>query len=318
MKRIRRKRELTPGPDGFTLVEVLITIGMIGLLLAMLVPAIVKSRESARRLACQNNLKQLILATSNYHDANRVFPLGCVTAPLATDKYVEDGYGWGVALLPYLEQRALYASIREPFLPDASGPQGTPGVFDLAFTDTGHILTGGDTNLKVFRCPTSILANHVRQSGVNYFDGYATADYKGSRGVNNDGIFLKVVNALAQGSPSIGFNDVTDGSSNTIAIGESAYYHTVQQQPVWVGAVVYDESCLFKTQRQQPSDCFITQKSLQSMLTASGDDCAFSWHHGGAYFVFVDGSVHFLSDHIDGNLYERLGSRDDGFAVSFE
>ena len=70
---------------GFTVVELLVAIAIIGLLLALLLPAINSARESARRLACQNNLKQLILATSNYYDAHRVFPLGCVSDRLKTD-----------------------------------------------------------------------------------------------------------------------------------------------------------------------------------------------------------------------------------------
>ena len=223
-----------------------------------------------------------------------------------------------MSLLPYLDQSALYLELREPFLPGASGPQGTPGVFDLAFTQTGHILTGGNTILKVYRCPSSILGSSVTQSGVAYFDGYTTSDYKGSRGPHNNGIFLKTANALIVGTPSLEMRDVTDGASNTIAIGESAYYNNPAKQPVWVGAVGFDESCLFKTLKTEPINCFLTRKTYQGMLTTSQDDCSFSWHDGGAYFAFADGSVHFLLDSIDGTLYERLGSRNDGNPASVE
>lgn len=303
---------------GITIVEILVTITIIGLLVALLLPAIASSRESARRIACQNNLKQLALAVHNYHDVHRTFPLGAITAPLRTDLYAEEGYGWGTAILPYLDQSTLYLQLREPFLTGGSGPQGTPGVFIITYDTTGRILTGGDTHLTVFRCPTSLLDPNVSNSGLRYFDGYATSDYKGSRGPHNNGIFLKVSNALVMGTPSIEMRDVNDGSSNTISIGESAYFNKPINQPVWIGAGGQDETCLFKTIRTEPINCFLTQQSIQGMLTTSQDDCAFSWHSGGAYFAFVDGSVHFLADDIDGTLYERLGSRNDGNPVSLE
>jgi prepilin-type N-terminal cleavage/methylation domain-containing protein/prepilin-type processing-associated H-X9-DG protein len=101
--------------NGFTLVEVLVVIAIIGILVALLLPAIEAARESSRRTQCQNNLKQLALAGLNYHDAHRHLPIG-VTMPYATAGNdpltggMENPFGpnWAVFMLPYFEQNSLF------------------------------------------------------------------------------------------------------------------------------------------------------------------------------------------------------------------
>src|SRR5439155_22315257 len=115
--------------SGFTLVEVLVVIAIIGILVALLLPAIQAARESARSMSCQNNLKQLAIATLNYEGANKHFPIG-VEMPYAVpgdDPHVggmESPFGpkWLVFLLPYFEQSALY---------EKANPRAYPGVTDL-------------------------------------------------------------------------------------------------------------------------------------------------------------------------------------------
>ena len=102
---------------GMTLIEVLVVIGIIGLLIALLlpavqnvrVPAVQNVRESARKVQCQNHLHQLGLALHNYHDTYQVLPPGCVWS--SSDPTLNQGWGWGAMLLPYLEQRTLYESL---------------------------------------------------------------------------------------------------------------------------------------------------------------------------------------------------------------
>ncbi len=88
---------------GFTLVELLVVIAIIGILVALLLPAIQAAREAARRAQCQNHLKQLALACINYESAKKHMPPGFVSQP-----HITEAWGWGVFILPYIEEQAIY------------------------------------------------------------------------------------------------------------------------------------------------------------------------------------------------------------------
>jgi type II secretory pathway pseudopilin PulG len=294
------------------LVELLVVITIIGVLIGLLLPAVQMVREAARRASCQNNLKQSILAVVNYTDSHGRLPIGAKTALLRSQFGWNDGYGWGVAILPFMEQEALFRELREPFLPNANGPQGTPGVFELTFNRTGKILPGGVTQISVFRCPSSPLGKTIDNQSVPRQHGYATSDYKGCSGTDDDGIFVKAGDEFRRRPLWIGTASIRDGLSNTIAIGESAYYKTLVAWPIWVGVVLDDESCLFKTEDKAPINAKLHPKTIANMTAAVSDDSAFSWHGAGAHFAAMDGSVHFLSDSIDPVTYSRLGSIADG------
>src|ERR1700704_3992186 len=91
---------------GFTLVELLVVVLIIGALVGIILPAVQSSRESARRAQCLNNLKQMGVALHDYHDIHQSLPAGCM--PDIPDPIVGQGWGWAVMLLPHLEQRPLY------------------------------------------------------------------------------------------------------------------------------------------------------------------------------------------------------------------
>lgn len=303
--------------SAFTLVELLAVLTIIGVLIGLLLPAVQMVRESARRASCQNNLKQLILAVVNYADSHRRLPIGAKTALLRSQFGWNDGYGWGVAILPFMEQEPLFRDLREPFLPNANGPQGTPGVFELTFNRTGKILPAGAIQLSLFRCPSSPLGKSVENPTVPRQHGYATSDYKGCSGTDDDGIFVKAGDEFRRRPLWIGTSSIQDGLTNTITIGESAYYKTPVAWPVWVGVVLDDESCLFKTEDKAPINANLNPKTIANMTTAVSDDSAFSWHGAGAYFAAMDGSVHFLSESIDPVTYSRLGSIADGLVADW-
>lgn len=300
----------------FTLVELLVVIAIIGVLVALLLPAIQAARETARRATCTNHLKQMGIALHNYHDAHKAFPTGVAGGRVASP---ENGFGWAVGLLPYLEEQTLY---------DQLDPPGEPDIFRTVFDTTGAIMKGGDTVLEVFRCPTSELDSHATHEDLpEYAVGYATSDYKGcngsdAEGTGGHGIFCTVKELWHNNRRTkLAMKDVTDGLSKTIAIGESAYYSLKQIDdvwgwPFWIGGVVEDESVLFKTNADCPINCEISPIAIAGFATAKDDSCAFSWHAGGAQFLFGDGSVHFLPETIDAPTYESLGNIADGNVVT--
>ncbi|MEM8944828.1 MAG: DUF1559 domain-containing protein [Planctomycetota bacterium] len=323
---------------GFTLVELLVVIAIIGVLVALLLPAIQAARESARRSSCQSNLRQIGIALNNYVDVRKAYPVG-VQGGVDTDK--DDGYGWATQLLPQLEQSTVFDMIHDKSLVHNRGELPYPGILEAHWDATNSIIPGGDTIIPSFRCPSSQLASHAE----NLFDlhwkhanGYATSDYKGSTGLGDNGIFFKIHDGLnaTQNGDSVRYTrtrpaDVTDGLSQTIAFGESAYYIIRPEDqndrwPIWMGGYGFgaDEAVLFKTDDEAFINCQINPKSIAGFQRPKkrndppgpmDDDCAFSWHDGGAYFAFADASVHFLSEDIDINVYENLGTKNDGNVI---
>jgi prepilin-type N-terminal cleavage/methylation domain-containing protein len=341
---------------GFTLVELLVVIAIIGILIALLLPAVQAAREAARRSQCQCNLKNDALAVINYVGGHKRYPVGVEgvdpSRPSRWDINTENcerGVGWVTRILPYLEEQALYDTLFDPTgLPLRPGdPFPMPNLFRWGSTQLGlTVWRGGDTVLPTFRCPTSELPDHAEHCIPSFVDGYATADYKGSNGYEDQGIFNHLCDNVRAQAERVGANgwttivtrvrpeNVTDGLSQTLMIGESAYYYVDNDRasaaarnedwPLWVGGVANDEHTLFKTARDARLGCGISPKSFENFVENSSrnaryagsgptdDDCAFSWHYGGAFFALCDGSVHYLNDDIDIDVYLNLGARNDG------
>ena len=287
---------------GFTLVELLVVIAIIGALVGLLLPAVQAAREAARMSSCRNNLRQVGIALHNFHDVQGELPRGVYSGETMDD---DDGFGWATALLPYLEEQALY---------DLINPDFKPGPFISAYRETGGRIRGGDTVVETYRCPTSQL-EPFNPSPLPFREGYATCDYKACNGLGDNGLFYKVSDGISSGNTVVRFADVTDGLSQTIAIGESAYYRALEDWPIWMGAPRTDEAVLFKTQRPSEINCGVSPKSIEQFRYAYDDDCAFSWHDGGALFTFADGSVHFIQDSIDFDMYTYMGTKDEGFII---
>lgn len=271
--------------------------------------------------------------------------------------FCDVGLGWVSFILPQLEEQALYDHVWDASLLPASAQANFPpadllrigGYYVQRETGGPEIWNGGDTQLPTFKCPSSELPPFAEgHSGADsWINGYATSDYKGSGGFADQGIFQHRCDNARARLTRVGITDaiggrmsltrvrpenVTDGLTSTLMIGESAYYmaerDTNSDWPLWMGGANSDENTIFKTAHDAPINCEISPKSIDNFQTGlregvdirliSGpidDDCAFSWHPGGAFFAFCDGSVHWLNEEIDMQTYLNLGARDDGNVI---
>jgi prepilin-type N-terminal cleavage/methylation domain-containing protein/prepilin-type processing-associated H-X9-DG protein len=199
-----------PTRYGFTLIEVLAVIAVIGLLIALLLPAVQSAREAARRIQCVNNLRQIALAAHNYHDGNGVFPTG--------DLGGWSGWSAHARLLPFLEQSPLFNSLNFAFgnrVPYGS-PWGDPARTEVNTSVTLTRLTG-------FLCPSSIAPTgnlafpptDGPRPGNCYFASMGPSLHFGGdlRNARPSGMFMN-------NGPPLGSRDVTDGTANTILFGE--------------------------------------------------------------------------------------------------
>jgi prepilin-type N-terminal cleavage/methylation domain-containing protein len=151
---------------GFTLVELLVSVAIIGVLIGLLLPAVQRVREAASRLQCQNNLKQLGLALHNYHGTYRRFP------PAYEAVGLNSGPGWGTFILPYLEHETLGQQV-----PKGSPLWGGPRAVSTA-------VDGGQTSLSIFRCPSDLGPIHNADQG-----NFAVSNYRATCGTNPTTIY---------------------------------------------------------------------------------------------------------------------------------
>jgi prepilin-type N-terminal cleavage/methylation domain-containing protein/prepilin-type processing-associated H-X9-DG protein len=338
---IHSRRSASARQQAFTLVELLVVIAIIGILIALLLPAVQAAREAARRSQCVNNLKQLGIGLQNYHDVNRSFPFGKggTTGPGPGIKYGNANRVSGfIPLLPYIEQVALYDVIRAGNVAAGIAPLGPVGW--------GSWNGGWNVNVPALQCPSEITPLTIRATPGNPGQN----NYCFSRGDsiynNRDSVATRGVFQFRDG---VTIAQILDGTSNTIAMSERvrSLEQAIGLNPLptikegtAIGLTNLDTNpatnpgiCLLTANGPfysnpgqvkcrfgvlwtdgQPERTGFTTVMPPNSPSCTGDsnvnaDCRSgvyapsSFHPGGVNGVMCDGSVRFLSDGINtGNL----------------
>jgi prepilin-type processing-associated H-X9-DG protein len=307
------------------LIELLVVIAIIGILIALLLPAVQAAREAARRAQCANNLKQVGIALHNYHDRHGSLPPGYVTSwhwELESEgnyREVGPGWGWATMILPEMEQGPLYSALNFAW-PPATSKGGDGGIsVEHPANETGRLQL-----VNSYLCPSDrtkiFWANRVNM-GAGQTDGpicqVAPSNYVGMYGTTEPGVDG---NGLFSRDLCFSAADITDGLSQTLAVGER--WHLLGDA-TWTAAV--PNATVLPPPggvgRYHPENAASLVLGHAGEHNTPGDplsDCNqfYSLHGAGAYFAFADGHVSFLRREIDYQLYKALTTRAGGEAIS--
>ncbi|ASV74065.1 hypothetical protein THTE_1463 [Thermogutta terrifontis] len=292
----------------FTLVELLVVIAIIGILIALLLPAVQAAREAARRSQCTNNLKQIALGLLNYHQTHNRFPPPGFSSNQAS---------WLVVLLPFIEQKPLFDQF--------NFKQGN-------YLDADKIRVAA-TAIPIYFCPSSTEETDRRSGYASevYPPGSSTRVYTahyfgvlGPNGTNNylnppaaykcNGLTETFGGYCSQGAffyPSgVDIASVRDGSSNTLFVGEIAWPDMPYYRAYTRGYFTDNRGTLLLFTKN-------VQYPINSRNTTTWNNTSFgSLHPGGVHFALVDGSVRFVTQYIEQNVYMALASRNGDEAVT--
>jgi prepilin-type N-terminal cleavage/methylation domain-containing protein/prepilin-type processing-associated H-X9-DG protein len=313
------KSQLPTTSFGFTLVELLVSIAIVGVLVSLLLPAVQAAREAGRRVSCQNNLRQIGLGVQGFHDAYRTFPAAGWTKVGPGNphgKYM----GWQALTLPFLEQHNLQS--------EYDG--------QLHWWE-GTNLTLGSVPLPVYQCPSSApnelvaaMAPKPPRPSLVLTSSLARADYAALMGVRS--VIDPALYADPDGARSVlyrnsttRFADILDGSSNTIMIAECGARPSVYRQRVrrsdltneqgngWI-----DSESGFSLDGASSDG---SQQGLGPLLTprainATNENEPYSFHSSGAFFLFADGHSQFLEQSLDLGVVAALCTSRKGELIS--
>jgi prepilin-type N-terminal cleavage/methylation domain-containing protein/prepilin-type processing-associated H-X9-DG protein len=300
------------GRRAFTLIELLVVIAIIGVLIGLLLPAVQKVRESAARLQCGNNLKQMGLAIHNYHDANSNLPPSRLGPQHAT---------WFVLILPYMEQDPLYRQ------------------WDLSRTYYEQTPAVQNAFVRAYLCPTRrsvpMPSTQFEVSSTGLPDGLLHPGTQGDYACNGGQFYNAIVdnpqcmgamcsaNAQVNASGQVtswqsqtGLKDITDGTSQTFLVGEKHSVRSMwgQSGPSWGEGAIWNGDF--------PRNFSRIGGQTKWNLGQGPDDltgpwhCKFgSWHPGVCQFLFADGHVTPLSNGTDMDTLQKLACRNDGQVI---
>lgn len=288
----------------FTLVELLVVIAIIGILVALLLPAVQKAREAARRTACQNNLKQIGLAIANHESAMRFFPPGQKWSGPRDSDATRD-YAWSAFLLPYIEEGALYNSID----------------LDRSYLESSNLPAASQV-VSIYLCPSTANRDKQRTGDVildyegNVGITLGCMDYLGVAGPDKDKIYpgaiepygsqrgvligtkgLPDADTLLQ-PPRMKHSSISDGLSKTLVVTECT------------GRGVEGDG--------DPNGAWVSGKNIshidklpneKSPSRSWKDERIFSEHPGGSHGLFCDGSVRMLTVDMEQHVVWAISSR---------
>ncbi|MEQ9408060.1 MAG: DUF1559 domain-containing protein [Fuerstiella sp.] len=330
-----RISQRTSSKRAFTLIELLVVIAIIAILIALLLPAVQQAREAARRTECKNNLKQIGLALHNYHDSHRCFPPGWIEQTGLTGVGNRGAnWGWMCYLLPMIDQANLYNQLGV-------------GDFSLALSlDDVTKLRLMTTSLKGFRCTSDtapdINSVHQLLSNSGTLQSTTVTNYVGTNG-GGDWSPNALTNNVLDGTFGVNsrtrISEFTDGTSNTIIVGERAWELPTPAPPgtnavgkdscgaATIYGVTFDTN--LAVYGQEPTlarGLYGINQTGQDPAQTSISVCRSvysSRHPGGAQFLMGDGSVRFVSENIQRNqsglqgdyLFQNLLNKSDGFVV---
>jgi prepilin-type processing-associated H-X9-DG protein len=305
-----------------TLIELLVVIGIIGLLIAVLLPAVQAARESARRGACLNNLKQLGLALHNYHDSHGNLPPGAVGPTGGDPRFIAlKHHALGSYLLPYLEQESLAAEYR----------------WDFSWIDQPNQRVV-NAQLKVWQCPSAepdrvhdgSLVTVTPPAGALFGGSAACGDYAGLTHIDAElgrrglidtagprdemGHFVAVFGL----NSTTRLADVLDGTSQTMMVaecaGRPAFWQARRQvADQWLSGGPWASRNLLWCRGASEDG---TSLFGPCAINCTNDRDVFSFHPGGANALFADGSVHYLKQSVSIRVFARLVTRAGGEVVA--
>jgi len=305
--RVRKTGGFRPA---FTLIELLVVIAIIGMLMALLLPAVQQAREAARTSQCRNNLKQIGLALHNYADAHRVLPPGYVSLYDGSGNDTGPGWGWGTMLLPQMDQAPVAAAIQYAAPIEAAANQASRTLTFPAYLcpsdNARNIWTA------VSRDPVSgaLLAPLCDVGSSNYVGMYGISE----PGVDGEGLFFR--------NSDVHFQDITDGLSQTLAVGERSHQ---LGEATWTGSVT---NAVLASDPSDGVGSGPAEHGSGMVLGHAGENHTpgdpnsdvnqfYSRHSSrGAHFLFADGHVSFLTSSINYNNYKALATRAGGEAIS--
>ncbi|MEX1042587.1 MAG: DUF1559 domain-containing protein [Pirellulaceae bacterium] len=289
---------------GFTLVELLVVIAIIGVLVALLLPAVQQARESARRISCNNNLKQQGIALHNYHDTLGSLPPGHILE----GTNLSDRMTFAAFLWPYIEQGALYDQIPAPKSPDFGG------CGNSTQTAVMRTIVSG------FQCPSNgdSLFGHSCRSRNSYVSNAGIGLLKKELPPSHTrGIFYQ--------NSGMKLRDLTDGTSNTVGVSETVYV-PYDQRGAYRGAWSYAEGSHYQHDntpnssvpdelRTSMCDTNLPEDPLAPCIgtyaahnSRAINMAARSRHPGGVLALLMDGSVRFVSSTVDLSTWQALGT----------